>query len=105
MSGASDRASGLANVAIGKVKQGIGSAIGSDDLKERGAAQELKGHAQKVVGDAKSAADEVFEDRDARVRERAYRIWEEEGAPDGRDQEHWRQAEREIDGEALSPNL
>jgi uncharacterized protein YjbJ (UPF0337 family) len=47
MSGTSDKASGLANVAIGKVKQGIGSAIGSDELKEKGFAQELKGHAQQ----------------------------------------------------------
>ena len=30
------------------------------------------------------------------VRERAYRIWETEGKPHGRDLEHWLQAEREI---------
>jgi uncharacterized protein YjbJ (UPF0337 family) len=105
MSGTSDKASGLANVAIGKVKQGIGSAIGSDNLKERGAAQELKGHAQNAVGDAKAVVNGAFDDREGRIRERAYRIWEEEGAPDGRDYEHWRQAEREIDGEVISPNL
>jgi flagellar biosynthesis regulator FlaF len=33
-----------------------------------------------------------------RVRERAYRIWENEGCPHGRDMEHWLQAEREIRG-------
>jgi hypothetical protein len=30
------------------------------------------------------------------VRERAYRIWETEGKPHGRDLEHWLQAEREV---------
>ena len=30
------------------------------------------------------------------VRERAYRIWEAEGRPYGRDLAHWLQAEREI---------
>jgi hypothetical protein len=32
-----------------------------------------------------------------RVRERAYRIWEEQGRPEGRQEEHWRQAEIEIE--------
>lgn len=30
------------------------------------------------------------------VRERAYRIWESEGRPHGRDLDHWLQAEREL---------
>ena len=35
-------------------------------------------------------------DTDSRVRERAYQLWEESGRPDGREHEHWAQAEREI---------
>jgi uncharacterized protein YjbJ (UPF0337 family) len=35
---------------IGKAKQGIGSAVGSDRLQTEGAAQEIKGDAQKVAG-------------------------------------------------------
>jgi hypothetical protein len=31
-----------------------------------------------------------------RIRQRAYEIWEREGRPEGREQEHWEQAEREI---------
>jgi hypothetical protein len=31
-----------------------------------------------------------------RVRERAYKIWEENGRPDGREIEHWLQAERDL---------
>lgn len=39
----------------------------------------------------------MSEDREQRIRERAHRIWEEEGRPEGREDEHWRRAEREID--------
>jgi hypothetical protein len=31
--------------------------------------------------------------RDDEVRQIAYKIWQEEGCPDGRDQEHWFKAE------------
>lgn len=33
------------------------------------------------------------------IRARAYRIWEGEGRPEGRDKIHWRQAEEEVSGE------
>jgi uncharacterized protein YjbJ (UPF0337 family) len=55
MGSTADKASGLANEAVGKAKQGIGNVVGSDKLKTEGAAQELKGDAQKATGDAKSA--------------------------------------------------
>jgi len=35
-------------------------------------------------------------DRQARIRERAYHIWVEEGRSEGRHDEHWQRAEREI---------
>jgi DUF2934 family protein len=38
-------------------------------------------------------------DRDGRIRQRAYEIWEREGRPHGRDREHWRQAEAELAAE------
>jgi uncharacterized protein YjbJ (UPF0337 family) len=55
MGSTADKTTGLANEAAGKVKQGIGNVVGSDKLKEEGAAQELKGDAQKATGDAKAA--------------------------------------------------
>ncbi|MGZ8321568.1 MAG: DUF2934 domain-containing protein [Rhodoplanes sp.] len=36
-----------------------------------------------------------MDDHERRVRERAYRIWEEEGRPDGRADTHWEMA-REL---------
>jgi DUF2934 family protein len=34
-------------------------------------------------------------EREQRIRERAHRLWEEAGCPEGRDQEFWERAERE----------
>jgi uncharacterized protein YjbJ (UPF0337 family) len=55
MGSTTDKITGLANEAAGKVKQGVGNVVGSDKLKVEGAAQEAKGDAQKAVGDAKAA--------------------------------------------------
>jgi hypothetical protein len=33
---------------------------------------------------------------DARIRERAYAIWEQTGRPEGRERQHWEQAAREL---------
>ncbi len=37
---------------------------------------------------------------DARIREKAYAIWEREGRPDDRHEEHWARARREIEAES-----
>ena len=39
-------------------------------------------------------------DRERRIRERAYEIWEREGRPEGREAEHWERAEAEIAAQA-----
>ncbi len=35
-------------------------------------------------------------DRDQTIRDAAYAIWEAEGRPEGRDTQHWLQAEKQI---------
>jgi uncharacterized protein YjbJ (UPF0337 family) len=55
MSGNTDKAAGMANKAGGKIKQGVGKAVGSDKLQGEGAGQEAKGDAQQLKGDAKNA--------------------------------------------------
>ena len=55
MSATTDKIKGVANEAIGKAKQGIGEATGSDRLQGEGVIQEVKGKGQKAVGDAKDA--------------------------------------------------
>lgn len=37
-------------------------------------------------------------DREERIRERAHEIWEQEGRPQGRHDDHWERATREVDG-------
>jgi uncharacterized protein YjbJ (UPF0337 family) len=63
MSSTSDKIKGYANEAAGKLKRGIGKAVGNDRLRAKGAAQQMKGEAQKTLGQAKDtikdAADKV----------------------------------------------
>jgi hypothetical protein len=40
--------------------------------------------------------DESDQDRERRIRVRAYEIWDAEGRPHGRHEQHWREAEQEI---------
>lgn len=40
--------------------------------------------------------------QDDRVRERAHRLWENEGRPEGRDLHHWLKAEEETGGRSVS---
>jgi len=55
MGSTTDKVKGATNEAIGKAKQGIGEATGSDRLQGEGAIQEAKGKSQKALGDAKDA--------------------------------------------------
>jgi uncharacterized protein YjbJ (UPF0337 family) len=55
MGATADKVKGVTNEAIGKAKQGVGEAVGSDRLQGEGAVQEIKGHGQKAVGDVKQA--------------------------------------------------
>jgi hypothetical protein len=36
------------------------------------------------------------ENGDERIRKRAYELWEKENRPEGKEKEHWAQAEREL---------
>ena len=55
MGATADKVKGAANEAIGKAKQGVGEATGSDRLQGEGAIQEAKGKGQQALGDAKQA--------------------------------------------------
>ena len=55
MGSTTDKIKGAANEAVGKAKQGLGEATGSDRMEGEGAAQELKGKGQNAMGDAKQA--------------------------------------------------
>lgn len=36
-------------------------------------------------------------DHDDNIRTRAHQLWEEEGQPDGRHEDHWKRAKEELD--------
>ncbi|KQT41968.1 hypothetical protein ASG43_16920 [Aureimonas sp. Leaf454] len=55
MGSTSDKISGMANEAVGNVKQAVGKAVGNERLQAEGVAQELKGEGQQALGEAKSA--------------------------------------------------
>ena len=60
MSATTDKIKGATNEAVGKAKQGVGQAVGSDRLQGEGAVQEIKGKGQKAVGDAKEATKDAI---------------------------------------------
>lgn len=39
------------------------------------------------------------DDREDRIRARAHEIWQREGSPEGRENDHWKEAEQELDAE------
>jgi uncharacterized protein YjbJ (UPF0337 family) len=55
MGSTADKIKGATNEAVGKAKQSIGEATGSDRLQGEGAVQEIKGKGQQAVGNAKEA--------------------------------------------------
>jgi hypothetical protein len=77
---------------------------GKVEAAARDAEQALEGPEQRELREAeaigKSRAAPDPENEDHKVRARAYDIWEREGRPAGRHDEHWRQAEQELADEA-----
>ena len=70
MGSTADKVKGATNEAIGKAKQGVGEAVGSDKLQGEGVIQEVKGKGQKAMGDAKDATKDAI-DRAAAAARRA----------------------------------
>lgn len=55
MSSTGDKVKGLANEAVGNIKQGVGKATDNSKLRAEGKAQEVKGEVQQEIGKAKDA--------------------------------------------------
>lgn len=49
--------------------------------------------------------DDNLDDKQDKIRDRAYQIWQDEGQPDGQDERHWHQAAEEVGytGEGVLP--
>jgi uncharacterized protein YjbJ (UPF0337 family) len=58
-----EKVEGKFDQVAGKVKQGIGEAVGSQKLANAGAAEQIKGVAKETWGNAKDTADVVRDDK------------------------------------------
>jgi len=70
MGSTTDKIKGATNEAMGKAKQGVGEATGSERLQGEGVVQEVKGKGQQAMGDAKDATKDAI-DRAAASAKRA----------------------------------
>ncbi|CRM15608.1 MULTISPECIES: CsbD family protein [Pseudomonas] len=61
MGSTSDKVKGMANEAVGNVKQGVGKATDNDKLRAEGVVQEKKGEVQQAVGKTKDAVKKATE--------------------------------------------
>ncbi len=59
MGSTTDKIKGVANEAIGNVRQAAGRAVGNSEMQAKGKMQELKGEAQQLKGKAKDAIKDV----------------------------------------------
>ena len=55
MSSTGDKIKGVADQAMGAIKQGVGNVVGSDKLKVEGKVQEIQGKAEVALGKTKDA--------------------------------------------------
>ncbi len=61
MGSTSEKVKGMANEAVGNVKQGVGKATDTDKLQVEGVILEKKGEAQQAVGKTKAAVKKATE--------------------------------------------
>ncbi|BBE74293.1 CsbD family protein [Oharaeibacter diazotrophicus] len=61
MGSTTDKIKGMANEAVGNVKQAVGKATDDKHLQAEGVVQERKGEAQQAVGKAKEAVKNVID--------------------------------------------
>jgi hypothetical protein len=64
--------------------------------KATGATEPTKARASTIAGHKPAASGRHEGDLQQRIQQRAYQLWESEGRPEGREQAHWQQAQREL---------
>jgi uncharacterized protein YjbJ (UPF0337 family) len=63
-----EKVEGKFDQVAGKIKQGVGEAVGNQKLANAGAAEQIKGAAKETWGHAKDAANAVHDDSQERAR-------------------------------------
>ena len=59
-----DRVEGAARNVGGKIKEGVGKAVGDEKLKREGQAEQVKGKAENAIGGIKDKAREELRKKD-----------------------------------------
>ncbi|MHB1935929.1 MAG: CsbD family protein [Acidobacteriaceae bacterium] len=72
-----DQVAGKADQVKGKIKQGVGEAVGNDDLANRGVGDQVKGAAKETWGNVKDAANKTHEQHAHDTRENVSRTVED----------------------------
>lgn len=72
-----DQIAGKVDQVTGKVKQGVGEAVGNDDMANRGVADQVKGAVKETWGNVKDAANKSHEQQAHHTRENVSRNVEE----------------------------
>jgi uncharacterized protein YjbJ (UPF0337 family) len=62
MGSTTDKVKGAANQVGGKIKEGVGKAIGNEQMQAEGNVQQIKGKAQQKLGEAKDAVKKTAND-------------------------------------------
>jgi len=68
----------------------------SRDGGDAGLSEGSRPSAASLAVDANRMEGLAMDDRESRIRQRAYRLWEQDGWPTGMEAEHWTRAEREL---------
>jgi uncharacterized protein YjbJ (UPF0337 family) len=66
-----EQVSGKVDHAVGKVKQGVGEAVGNHELANKGIVDQAKGAVKETWGDAKDAAKHIHESHKEAASEKA----------------------------------
>ena len=61
MGSTTDKIKGMADQGVGSVKEGLGKALGDKEMEAKGAAQKVKGDAERAVGKGKDAIKGVID--------------------------------------------
>jgi Protein of unknown function (DUF2934) len=72
----------------------------SDDFNNRGKPNRSKAAAKRKSVMSKEQEKPLADtEREERIRQKAYQLWEEDGSPDGRADEYWHRAREMLDQE------
>ncbi|MGN8116325.1 CsbD family protein [Labrys sp. 22185] len=61
MNSTTDKVKGIANKVAGSVKEGVGKAVGNQEMEAEGAIQKAKGEIQEAKGKVKDAVKSVID--------------------------------------------